>query len=166
MTIKGFNVPKTVKTKLVELNVELASKSYKFAAVCVPDLSAKPSTRRISQIANELKNKGFKLADSYILNNPEKMLDMVLGVDSFHSLDIRTISFGPEKNSCYFQSRVGIMPIGNSERLLENIQCTQEFNQNLIQNNATSIFLVSDSSLKNELRNESTEQIVSKYKFR
>ena len=123
LTVKGFNSKKIITTNLVEVVVLISDVKCYIPAVCVPVLTASSAVKGAVKIAEALVEKGYTLADEYTRSNPSKPLDMILGVDSFHLLNIQTISFGTASNkSCMFSSAFGVLPIGNGKKFLGNIK--------------------------------------------
>ena len=111
LNIRGFNEQKTVKTNIVEVAVELDGKLCHIPAVCVPNLTSMFPNPDLPSIAKILVSRGWGVADSFVLSDSNKELDMILGADSFHHLKFKCVSFG--RSSCFFDSNLGIMPIGN-----------------------------------------------------
>ena len=75
-----------------------------------------------SKIASMLLEKGYRVADDFGINNPEKTLDLILGADEIHNLDLSTKSFGSKNLSCMMLSKVGVMPLGDSANFLSNLK--------------------------------------------
>ena len=122
LTIRGFNERKTIKTNIVEVEVKIGNTLRSVPAVCVPSLTKILPNSENANIAKILLSKGYKMADSYILSDPLKDIDIILGIDSFHYLELSSINFGKKQDSCMLSSVLGIMPIGNSKEFYKNLE--------------------------------------------
>ena len=81
LTIRGINSKRTVKTKLVNVSMSVGNLKCIIPAVCIPELTTAPSQNGAIKVANCLLRKNYKIADDFIINNPDKSLDMILGVE-------------------------------------------------------------------------------------
>lgn len=127
LTIKGFNSIKKITTNIVQVELLLNSNTYQFPAVCVPVLSSVLTIDGVADMGRLLIEKGYKLADTFLIENPSKPIDMVLGVDSFHILKESQINFGYPHISCMYNTAIGVMPIGNVKNLCDNIKTLPAF---------------------------------------
>ena len=130
LTIRGFNGNKQLVTDVVNVGLQVSDQKLFIPAVCVPNITSIVTCENVSKIAQSLQNKGYKVADSYLLTDPKKKLDMIIGVDSFHLLEIGSCKFGENPPSCMLNSQFGVMPVGNSSKLCENIN-NLPYNPNL-----------------------------------
>ena len=117
LVIKGINSSKSIRTNVVDY----------FPAVCIPVLGTKPAFDNLNKVNSELRRKGYILADTFGSNPFYKSLDLILGVDSFPAVSPRTVPFGTGNLSCYLESNVGIIPIGNGENFLRNLNFLEDF---------------------------------------
>ena len=131
LSIKGFNSLRNVKTKLVKLEVLIGNKKCSVPAVIIPNISASPKYENLNEITQILHERGYETADEFVTREPNKSVDMILGIDSFHLLNLKTKSFGRCTDSCMFVSEFGVMPIGNSDKFFQNLK----FLPNLIATN-------------------------------
>ena len=120
LKIRGFNGIKCLETNIYEVNMRANNISFQVPAVGVPEITSTCPNRNVTEIASMLKSKGYQIADQFTLNNSQKQVDMILGVDSFHVFSISTIKFGAD--TCMYSTELGVMPIGNSESFSNNLK--------------------------------------------
>ena len=119
LTIKGFNSNKTICTNIVEAEVFINGKCCCFPAVVVPHIAAVPCKDGVAAVGKLLTENGYILADKFLVENPGRKLDMVLGIDALSHLQTQTILIG--ENSCMLQTCIGVMPVGNSQKFLSDL---------------------------------------------
>ena len=113
ITIKGFNGNKQLITNIVNVKLKVGDEILNIPAICVPIIQSVLSCHNVGKISQIMGQKGHKMADNFSKINPEKPLDMIIGVDSFNLLNINTIAFGKNKSSCFMKCKFGVMPILN-----------------------------------------------------
>ena len=123
IVVNGLNTSRGYNTKTVILPLTLNNKTYSLEAVVVPEIPAKFNAHGLKEIALEFVEKGFKLADSDLVNSDDGVyeLDLILGIDATHCFREVTKTFGLNDESVYFESTCGVMPVGNSLKMLTNL---------------------------------------------
>ena len=125
VVINGFNGSKTYNANVVEVPLDFDGQKLIIEAICIPEININLNLPGLSQLCTKLKNAGFRLADQLLPGQSDeiKNLDMVLGADSVHILNSRTVAFGTDTPSAYFETPFGIMLTGRVDRLLTNLHC-------------------------------------------
>ena len=123
IVVNGFNSSRGYNTKTVILPLTLNNKTYTLEAIVVPEFPAKFSAHGLKEIALEFVRKGYKLADSELVNSEDGVykLDLILGTDATHCFREITKTFGLNDESVYFESTCGVMHVGNSLKMLTNL---------------------------------------------
>ena len=122
LNIRGFNECKTIKTDIVEVTMNVGENSCAIPSICVPNLTNVYPNSEMKVIANKLKSKNYPIADKFILSQPSKKIDMILGADAFQHIGFHSVNFGPNTKSCMLNSEIGVMPLGNSKVFLDNLE--------------------------------------------
>ena len=166
ITINGFNSSKKYNTKAAFIPLEFGREVFIIEVVILPEVTVKFMAKSIKQIAKEFENKGYRLADPELAsqNDLVENLDLVLGVDTVNIFEEKTVTFGNNHGSAYFESRAGIMPVGSSLRMindLEHLPCINSNNSNTPSkkakqktSNLTSVNVSSANKGKSEIKNE------------
>ena len=76
----------------------------------------------ISKVAQSFIDRGYYLADEFLLNKKDVIdnIGLILGADSSRYFDEKIISFGEDKY-VFILSSLGVMFIGDLSRLLTNL---------------------------------------------
>ena len=124
ITINGFNSSKDYTAKIATIPMEFGGKTFSIEAVVLPEINVKFMAKGLGEIAKEFRKKGYQLADPSLIKdeNMVKKLDLILGVDSTHIFKEKTVVFGTNFGSAYLKTIGGIMPVGNSARMLTNLK--------------------------------------------
>ena len=128
LTINGFNSSKNYKCKLAEVPLEFGNSKFKIEAIVLPEINVRFMAEGLDKIAHVFKSKGFKLADhkfgrdSSLISN----LDLVLGADTANIFSEKTVLFGKNPQSAFLDTIGGIMPLGNSLRMISNLKYISE----------------------------------------
>lgn len=118
--ITGFNDVKLLKTKIVEISVNLGGETRIFEAIVVPKLNSYIKSPLFKQVEEAFKEAEIPLADKY-LSSDNGAIGILLGIDFAHILPIQSCSFGSEVKSLVYHTCTGIMISGNIESLVHNI---------------------------------------------
>ena len=121
LEIKGINDNKNYVSKLVSLQLNVGGCTKELEAFTIPSISVDLDLPGLSLIARAFVDKGYRLADSTLIDSCDRIsdIDILLGADAASFFEDTSCSFG--KHSCYYESNVGIMLIGNLSRLLDDI---------------------------------------------
>ena len=123
MQINGFNGSKVYQTKLVAVELVLGTRTCMVEAVCVPDINVTLTLPNLSKVVKGFIDRGYSLADGVLLNGSEIInnLDFILGAISANCLLETFVPFGENHTSVYSSSAVGIMLVGQIDRLLVDL---------------------------------------------
>ena len=123
MQINGFNSSKVYQTKLVAVELVLGTRTCMVEAVCVPDINVTLTLPNLSKVVKGFVDRGYSLADGELLNGSEIInnLDFILGAISANCLLETFVPFGENHTSVYSSSAVGIMLVGQIDRLLVDL---------------------------------------------
>ena len=123
IVINGFNASKKYSTKLVDIPFEFGGKKFIVEAIILPNVSVHFLADGLGNIASEFVKKGYALADPELVNDRNAVgeLDLLFGVDTASIFNEQTEIFGKDKMSAYLKTRGGIMLVGNSIRMIKNL---------------------------------------------
>ena len=109
LTIRGFNVPQSYSSGLVEVSLKFWNTIHLVAAFVIPEIKIYLDLPQLGTVVNNFKEKGHKLADSFLNKNANSVsgIDFVLGSDASYCLVGRDIRFGSK--SLYVHSPVGAL---------------------------------------------------------
>ena len=113
ITIHGFNSSKTYETNEVEAVISFGDSVFTVTAICVPEISVKMTNSGIHKVANAFVQKGYKLADSFLLDFAPPEIEFILGSNSAYCVPETTVVFGSVKPSSYSETPFGIMLMGS-----------------------------------------------------
>ena len=118
--INGFNSSRRITTKIVQIPFVFGSKTYLQDVICVDEIRTKFCVDGIGKLVGAFSEKGYTIADSEYDCNTSGIcsnLDIVLGTDADHMLELRYCTFGSENNvnnmSSYIDSPIGVIFSGN-----------------------------------------------------
>lgn len=129
VTVNGFNIPQQYNTKEVLVKLKLKNSTHEVRAIVVPGINIELKIRGLSQIVQVLRTKGYILADEKLSNTESlKGINFILGTNDSHVLTETHIKFGNPIPSVYSLTEEGIMLVGNSERIIGNLQYLKHAN--------------------------------------
>jgi len=123
INVNGFNESKVYKTKIVEVELNLNGKITTLQAICVPTIRTNLKISQLGRIVREFKNKGYTLADEFLDGNSSQVSDLsfVLGTNDAATLLETQRCFGHSNRSVFSETCIGVMLMGNSMRIMENL---------------------------------------------
>ena len=120
--IKGFNSNKEYHTKVVEVNLNIGCRVRTIAAICVPEIKISLDLPNLSVVVKAFIDKGYIMADSNLLNSSILSdIDLLIGTRSAHCIKHSEISFGPDTNSIYAETEIGVMLLGDIDLMIEEL---------------------------------------------
>ena len=125
ITISGFNSQKKLKTNLVEIPIILNNESFILRAISVPNIATDIRVEGLYTLADQLKEKGYDLADECIISQRSDRicnLDVVLGTSSSYCLPFESVVFGNNPPSCLYNTSIGTLILGNVKDLINNLK--------------------------------------------
>ena len=124
--VNGFNCSKPYDTKLYELKLDLCDKICTIAVIGVPQITTCLKLAGLNDIVQGFIDKGYILADKTLLNlNPDEVISeisLILGADYSHCLPENPVLFGTGNSSCFSESPLGIVLMGNMNDLKLNLK--------------------------------------------
>ena len=145
LNIKGFNETKKYNTKIVNLDFLVGDKVRKIQALCVPEINIKIKIPNLCNIAKHFTDKGYSIADKALLDGSDEIsnIEFLLGSKSSYCLKTNEIDFGPNKDSIYGQTDLGVILMGDSNVILRNLSSLpfnySNVNSNLVTNDIDKI---------------------------
>ena len=121
LTIRGFNVPQSYSSSLVEVPLKFGDTIHLVAALVIPEIKIYLDLPQLGTVVNHFKEKGYKLADSFLNQNSNSVsdIDFVLRSDASYCLVGRDIRFGSK--SLYVNSPAGALLLGDINYLLHDL---------------------------------------------
>ena len=161
INIKGFNECRKFKTNIVNVPLNINQTIINVNAICVPKINTSLKLPGLSSLVKAFISKGYKLADTYLLNFSDEIkdIDFILGTSDPHVLLENHVAFGEQGKGVYSDTCLGILLMGVVDDTLADLAslpCKSE--------DACSVFLASVSSITNPYHNNygnyKIEQIV------
>ena len=122
LTVKGINVPKSYKSKLVQGDFLIGNKNFRLQAYCLTDFGIDLNLDHLTDIASIFIDKGYTLADPDLLDsNKINDIQFMLGTESSYCLAENEIVFGANNRSVYSKTHAGILLKGNAERMFSDL---------------------------------------------
>ena len=122
LNVNGFNGSQRYLTKIVSMKINFGSKIHTINALCIPKINVNLKIPRLSQIAKAFEDKGYVLADKLLSDsNSINDIEFILGTKSAYCLKTNEISFGAKNDSIYAKSDLGILLLGDSNTMLNNV---------------------------------------------
>ena len=129
LEIRGFNSNKRVNTKTVSLDLRFGAAIFKHEAICIDEIRTSFSTKGMGEVARSFESKGYQIADpGYLVESEGEVcnIDMVLGTDGDHMLELKYHTFGqpgdPDTRSSYIDSTLGVIFSGSVAKMKQNIK--------------------------------------------
>lgn len=128
LTVNGFNGPQNYVSKVVETPIEIAGSDNHILALVIPDVHMCLKLPNMSLVTDSFKQKGYKLADSFLRHKTNKIdkIDFVLGADYSRLIIGKDVPFG--RDSIYIESSVGTLLIGNLQKLKADLSSLPNVN--------------------------------------
>ena len=125
LRINGINIAQEYKSRLVELELSSGSEKKIVQALSIPSILIDLNLLGLSCIVRSFTEKGYKLADEFLLNSGDHIcgIDLILGTKSGYCILDSEIIFGHNGQSVYSQTPCGIMLNGDVDRLLQDVDC-------------------------------------------
>ena len=125
MQIDGFNESKHYATKIVALPLQIAGQITEIKAVCLDNIRTNFCAKNVKDVARSFSQKGFQLADRWLINNTGDVItdiQVVLGSEDDDVLPMTPVLFGESaRKSSYMETSAGIVLSGNIDRIMENL---------------------------------------------
>ena len=123
ISLTGINSSRKLFTNIVKLDFCCGDAVHSIEAICIPEINTKLNLPGLGKVVNEFSKKGYAFADQFLLEGRDEISDLnfILGTESFHCLPDRAELFGLEVPSVYLESPLGIMLLGNINRILNNL---------------------------------------------
>lgn len=123
LTLNGINVSKQYKSKVVEFTLKFGSTERKLTAMTLPSLNINLNLPGLSKITKTFVDKGFQLADNYLLEGNDRIsdIDFILGSKSSYCVPETDVLFGRENMSVYSLTPLGVMLKGDINQLLTDV---------------------------------------------
>ena len=119
ISLTGINSSRKLLTNIVKLDFCCGDAVHSIEAICIPEINTKLNLPGLGKVVHEFSKKGYAFADQFLLEISD--LNFILGTESFHCLPDRAELFGLEVPSVYLESPLGIMLLGNINRILNNL---------------------------------------------
>ena len=131
LNIHGFNTEKQVKTNIVEVPIKINGKINLIKAIVLPAINVSLECTNVNVISEAFINKGYSLADAQLHLAEEKIdFDLIMGPDAVALLSPQAVVFGGISDpSVYLESKVGIMLLGETNSLLNNLKYLPDLNK-------------------------------------
>lgn len=119
LIVNGFNSSKELVTNIVKMKLG----NEIIEAVCVPYINILLNLPGLNKIVNTFIDKGYNLADKSLINCGDKISEIkfILGTTSAHCVPESSVVFGEAQKSMYSDTPLGVMLIGNIDRILTNL---------------------------------------------
>ena len=146
LTVNGFNASEQYLTNIVEMCID--KDSSKIKVICIPSIRTKLVLPGLSKVARVFTDKGYKLADDFLLEGSDEIgeIDFILGNSDSQVMPQREVQFGSPVASVYSVSPFGILLIGSINRYLNNLNYLPELSDG---DSLGPILSDSDNSLNN-----------------
>ena len=122
ISVQTMTGTKTSEADEVRIPLEIPGQGkIDITAVCVPEINAGSSEdpERTKEVVSELKKRGYKLADTFLGNEPQKPIKILLGNDNLQALPISSQEFG---QTSVYSSPAGIMLVDSIDKYIENLK--------------------------------------------
>ena len=132
LIVNGFNGAKCYRTRIVQIAVKIGETVHNVEAICVPGIDINLNLPGLGKIVKCFRNSGYKLLDEFLDEDREDIsnIQFILGANSAHCLMERMVSFGHSSQSVYYETKFGIMLIGNIEKLILNLKFLPSLHDN------------------------------------
>ena len=121
LMVDGINESKKYSSKLVKINICLGNETKSVEAFTFPSINMSLKLPGLTKIVDAFKSHGYLMADATLCNENDSIenIDLILGADAAFCFKDKTIHFG--KQSVFSITQLGVMLIGNIERLLSDL---------------------------------------------
>ena len=113
--VGGFNTVQQYTSRIVEVPLTIGDHTYIVQAYTVPMIRFRLVLPGLSEIAQTFADKGYNLADEFLLNCNDVTddIDFTLGSCSSHCLLTTDVAYGANLTSVYSDSLIGILLLGD-----------------------------------------------------
>ncbi|XP_068227922.1 uncharacterized protein [Palaemon carinicauda] len=121
LTVNSINVPRSYDTKIVEVEMKFDRDSRVIYALCLPNINITLNLSKLNRVVNGFLSKGYKLADTRLLDGSEDISDiqLILGSKSSYCIPETEIVFG--EKSIYSRTPHGVVLKGAIETILHDL---------------------------------------------
>ncbi|XP_068224897.1 uncharacterized protein [Palaemon carinicauda] len=121
LTVNGINVPRSYDTKIVEVEMKFDRDTRVIYALCLPNINITLNLPKLNRVVNGFLSKGYKLADTRLLDGSEDISDiqLILGSKSSYCIPETEIVFG--EKSIYSRTPHGVVLKGATETILHDL---------------------------------------------
>ena len=121
--VGGFNTVKKYTSRVVEVPLSIGDRTYFVEAYTVPKIRFRLVLPGLSEIAQTFVDKGYNLADEYLLhcNDVIEDIDFTLGSRSSHCLLTTDVAYGNNSTSVYADSCIGILLMGEINTIKKDL---------------------------------------------
>ena len=156
ITVNGFNGSRKYLTRQVSIDIGIGDATHNINAVCVPQIRTKLELPDLGKIVDAFLTRGYNLADKDLVADSVTIqnVQFVLGTNDGHVLKETQIEFGSPVPSLYSMTPAGVLLMGNTERIISNIEAlgvTESHNQQVTQLSSQSIALTEKSNKIDEI---------------
>lgn len=118
LIVHGFNSSEKYLTKIVELAIDPEEPPIR--PICMPIIRTKIKLPGLSKVVNGFTNKGYMLADSYLLRETETIsgIDLIVGNNDSNVILQQDVKFGSNPSSGLSRTSRGVMLGGSIGRML------------------------------------------------
>lgn len=130
LKVRGINDCKLYTTKLVQVELEIASVKYTIEALVLPQLGISISLPHLGPIVDAFNGKGYKFADVLLTKYSDGLhdIELILGNSFAYILPAKDIAFGKNPPSIYQDTPAGIMLMGKLARIKQNLKALPVLN--------------------------------------
>ena len=132
LIVNGFNGAKCYHTRIVQIYVKIGETVHNVEAICVPGIDINLNLPGLGKIVKGFRNSGYKLLDEFLDEDREDIsnIQFILGANSAHYLRERMVGFGHSGQFVYYETKFGIILIGNIEKLILNLKFLPSLHDN------------------------------------
>ncbi|XP_068250638.1 uncharacterized protein [Palaemon carinicauda] len=121
LTVNGINVPRSYDTKIVEVEMKFDRDSRIIYALCLPNINITLNLPKLNRVVNGFLSKGYKLADTRLLDGSEDISDIQLILESKSSYCIPETEIVFGEKSIYSRTPHGLVLKGATETILHDL---------------------------------------------
>lgn len=117
LRVNGFNSSKVYNTQVYEVTMKIGEETHKVQAMGVPFINMTMKLPGLSKVVERFKDKGYQLADEFLLSNEENItnIEFVLGSNCAYCLMENLVSYGGNNGtppSVFSSTPAGVMLVG------------------------------------------------------
>ena len=129
----GIIDSKAYISKLVNFDLRLDDQVKTIEAFTFPVMNINLNLPGLSQIVDNFVSKGYQMADEQVIDSNDSIgnIELILGADAAYCFHDNSIHFGSQ--SVFNVTQLGVMLIGNINRLLSDIEYLPYLDDNNMQ---------------------------------